>query len=78
MLWAWGASFLLAQEGLGDTAIWRAQRQTVSSYREGGLCQQTEMPRLRFRGRLRNSWRKDRERLIRKEAPCSVLWLLGW
>lgn len=23
-----------------------------------------------------NSWRKDRERLIREEAPCSVLWHL--
>lgn len=73
-----GGKFSPGSGRLGDTAIWRAQRQTVSSYWEGGLGQQTEMPRLRFWGRLRNSWRKDRERLIRKEAPCSVLWLLGW
>lgn len=46
MPWAWGASFLLAQEGLGDTAICRAQIQTVSPCQEGSLCQQTEMPRL--------------------------------
>lgn len=46
MPWAWGASFLLAQEGLGDTAICWAQRQTVSPCWEGGLCQQTEVPRL--------------------------------
>lgn len=31
---------------MGDTAICRAQRQTVSPCWEGGLCQQIEMPRL--------------------------------
>lgn len=46
MPWAWGASVLLAREGLDDAAVWRAQRQTVSPRRDDSLCQQTEMPTL--------------------------------